>query len=178
MGVSIQKLARNQAVFGSRRKEKANPAVLPHYADPFLFILFYVNSSHSPRLFPLVLNVIPNFRSFATGVWHKLLRADKRATATTPKSPVFKVKRRWGHSSFPAYVYRGPLEWTKARLSSMSCGGQGESHGESHGELPSQSRWEYSGAGVTAMDTDYRIESVGSQYIVVDPWDEINPRAT
>jgi hypothetical protein len=23
------------------------------------------------------------------------------------------------------------------------------------------------------MDTEYRIESVGSQYIVVDPWDEI-----
>ena len=23
------------------------------------------------------------------------------------------------------------------------------------------------------MDTDYRIEPVGSQYIVVDPWDEI-----
>ena len=38
---------RNQAVFGSRRKEKANPTVLPHYADPFLFILFYVNSSAS-----------------------------------------------------------------------------------------------------------------------------------
>jgi hypothetical protein len=131
---------RNQAVFGSRRKEKANPAVLPHYADPFRFILFYVNSSHSPRLFPLVLNVIPNFRSFATGVWHKLLRADKRATVTTPKSPVFKVKRRWGHSGFPAYVHRGPLEWTKARLSSMSCTSQGEV-GRSHGELPSQSRY-------------------------------------
>ena len=60
----------------------------------------------------------------------------------------------------------------------MSCGGQGESHGESHGELPSQSRWEYSGAGVTAMETDYRIEPVGSQYIVVDPWDEIVGRYT
>ncbi len=66
---------RNQAVFGSRRKEKAHPADLPHYADPFLFILLCVNSSHSARLFPLVLNVITNFRSFATGVWHKLLRA-------------------------------------------------------------------------------------------------------
>ena len=133
-----------------------------------------MNSSYSARLFPLVLNVVPNFRSFATGVWHKLLRAGKRATATTPKSPAFKVKRRWGHSSFPAYVYRGPLEWTKARLSSMSCGGQGESHGE----LPSQCRWEYSSAGVTAMDTDYRIGPVGSQYIVVDPWDEIVGRYT
>jgi hypothetical protein len=44
----------------------------------------------------------------------------------------------------------------------MSCGGQGESHGE----LPSQSGWEYSGAGVTAMDT------------VADPWDEIVGRYT
>ena len=103
--------------------------------DPFLFILFYVNSSHSPRLFPLVLNVISNFRI----VWHKLPRADKRATATTPKSPVFKVKRRWGHSSFPANVYLGPLKWTKSRLGNMSCGGQGE-ESRRHGELPSQIR--------------------------------------
>jgi hypothetical protein len=28
------------------------------------------------------------------------------------------------------------------------------------------------------MDTDYRIEPVGSQYIVVDPWDEIVGRYT
>ena len=28
------------------------------------------------------------------------------------------------------------------------------------------------------MDTDYRIEFVGSQYIVVDPWDEIVGRYT
>ena len=28
------------------------------------------------------------------------------------------------------------------------------------------------------MDTNYRIESVGSQYIVVDPWDEIVGRYT
>ena len=67
-----------------------------------------------------------------------------------------------------------PWNGLKARLSYMSCGGQGESHGE----LPSESRWEYSGAGVTAMDIDYRIEPVGSQYIVVDPWDEIVGRYT
>ncbi len=28
------------------------------------------------------------------------------------------------------------------------------------------------------MDTEYRIEPVGSQYIVVDPWDEIVGRYT
>jgi hypothetical protein len=28
------------------------------------------------------------------------------------------------------------------------------------------------------MDTDYRIEPVGNQYIVVDPWDEIVGRYT
>jgi hypothetical protein len=30
----------------------------------------------------------------------------------------------------------------------------------------------YSGALVTAMSTDYRIEPVGNQFIVVDPWGE------
>jgi hypothetical protein len=51
------------------------PTIIPPYAYLFMTALRGVNSSHSPRLFPLVFDIIAHLRSFATRIWHSFLRS-------------------------------------------------------------------------------------------------------
>jgi hypothetical protein len=67
-----------------------------------------------------------------------------------------------------------PFLGVKGPITNTVCPGQVEIQRG----LPYLSDWEYSGAGVTVLDIDYRTEPIGSQYIVVDPWDEIVGRYT
>ena len=68
----------DQHIFGSRRKQKFKPTVIPPYADSLLFILCKMNSCYRARLFPSVLDVITDLWSFTSCVRHSHLRLPTR----------------------------------------------------------------------------------------------------